>query len=396
MSFFRRLFSSDYRRAVAAEAAGDFITAARRYALSGDRLKVAQMHVARARVEEELDPRIKALRTALGFTEEGEPYRLTVSSLLGRALRDRARELGDQTHDGRRALEQAARQFEYGQCWEEAGDCLASLGDRNRAATNYSRAGLVERVEQVLAQQEQDRDRRRREDDLFKDYELLVQGGQRDEALEAIRRCVDVADHKGDLRRLRDRLDERILRGWRVELQLPGERRLVLVGRFPLWLGREEDCDIRVRGPSVSRRHARILDDGAGGFTVEDAGSHNGTLLNGLRIGAPMPLTGEGTLALGNACALEFHVDPEPPRLRLSVATGLDKGQLAFAGTGPFELPRLVDGAPPLVVTFDDGRPMARAGEGTLRLGGARTAGSVQLIRGDRLRLGEQRVKVSG
>ena len=41
MGLFRRLFSVEYRRALTAEAAGDFLAAAKSYALCGERLKVA-------------------------------------------------------------------------------------------------------------------------------------------------------------------------------------------------------------------------------------------------------------------------------------------------------------------------------------------------------------------
>ena len=48
MGLFRRLFSADYRHAVSAEAAGDFLAAARSYALCGKTEKVARMHLAQA------------------------------------------------------------------------------------------------------------------------------------------------------------------------------------------------------------------------------------------------------------------------------------------------------------------------------------------------------------
>jgi len=53
---------------VAAEAEGDYLGAARAYALCGERHKVAAMHLARARAEPSLEERVKALRDALNFT----------------------------------------------------------------------------------------------------------------------------------------------------------------------------------------------------------------------------------------------------------------------------------------------------------------------------------------
>jgi len=45
-------------------------------------------------------------------------------------------------------------------------------------------------------------------------------------------------------------------------------------------IGRSRNCEVTVSGPSVSRRHARIIRNGAG-YAVEDLGSANGTRVNG-------------------------------------------------------------------------------------------------------------------
>lgn len=58
---------------------------------------------------------------------------------------------------------------------------------------------------------------------------------------------------------------------------------ILLAGR-PIRLGRRLDNDVVIRGPTVSRRHALIVETSYG-FVLCDLSSANGTYLNGTRIG---------------------------------------------------------------------------------------------------------------
>lgn len=62
-----------------------------------------------------------------------------------------------------------------------------------------------------------------------------------------------------------------------------GEQRSFAVSRARI-IGREEDCDLRVPVAEVSREHCRVEPNDAGGLSVEDLGSSNGTYINGLQI----------------------------------------------------------------------------------------------------------------
>lgn len=68
--------------------------------------------------------------------------------------------------------------------------------------------------------------------------------------------------------------------------------------RDGLTIGRSGDNDVVVRDGRVSRRHARIVADGAA-FAIEDAGSSNGTFVDGKRIDRA-PLVPDGTVTIGD------------------------------------------------------------------------------------------------
>ena len=70
-------------------------------------------------------------------------------------------------------------------------------------------------------------------------------------------------------------------------------------------MGRDEDADIRVDEPLVSRRHARIERRGDG-WVVVDLGSTNLTRVNGQRVRRERELEDGDELQFGRAKA-RFH-----------------------------------------------------------------------------------------
>jgi len=395
MGFFRRYFSPVYRQAVAAEAEGDFLSAARNYALCGESHKVLEMHLAQARLENTVEGRIRELRIALNFTPAKDQRRPMVLRLLANALLEQGRHLGASSRSGRDILRQAASLLEQGESWEQAGDCFMELGQGSRAVDAYSKGGLVKKVEEVLNEQERSRTQERREDSTFKDYELLLQAGKRDEAADSLRACIEAAQRKGDYRKLLARLEANLLTTGRITLQV-GKQRIVVVGRYPLVLGRDPDCDVPLRGHSISRRHTRLLEDAAGGrLLVEDAGSRNGTCLGGMPLGSALALPGSGILSLGEDCEVSFTIlDPDTAAVLLEVTRGLDRGTMAAVSTAPLDLSRLTPAAPPLLISFERGRPMAAASGAMLKLNQAQVGDPIQLIRGDEVELDGRTVVV--
>lgn len=72
-------------------------------------------------------------------------------------------------------------------------------------------------------------------------------------------------------------------------------------------LGRDITNDIVINDPEVSRHHMRLT-RGAGGFTVEDLGSTNGTFVNGQRLTGARPLRPGDMVGLGETVTLAYEM----------------------------------------------------------------------------------------
>jgi hypothetical protein len=74
----------------------------------------------------------------------------------------------------------------------------------------------------------------------------------------------------------------------------------VPLGEEPITIGRDPSCTIRLQSRYVSRQHARIeIQDGVP--TLVDLGSHNGSLLNGVRVAGAAPLSGGDVITIATA-----------------------------------------------------------------------------------------------
>ncbi len=88
-----------------------------------------------------------------------------------------------------------------------------------------------------------------------------------------------------------------------------------------LVIGRDESCDLCLKDRQVSRRHAVIQRQGEG-YVIRDAGSRNGTFLNGNLLTSPRPLQDGDEVRLaaryrilfvaGESTAPLYRVGPSP------------------------------------------------------------------------------------
>ena len=76
-----------------------------------------------------------------------------------------------------------------------------------------------------------------------------------------------------------------------VELKLTAPKTIII--------GRGAECDVVVKDPKLSRRHCRLTRNETA-FVLEDLGSKNGTMVDGLKITEPMTLQPNHTFKIGD------------------------------------------------------------------------------------------------
>jgi len=398
VSLFKRLFSSDYRAAVAAEAAGDLALAAERYALAGERDAAVRVHMARAKRTETRAEQIKALRDASHWATDGATDYRAVRGALGRAILAQATEQGIATARDRAKVREAADLLTEAGDYEEAGDALERIDEDIAAAEAFEKGGLVYRMEAALTRDSDRSERRRTVEGSFADYEMRLAGGERVAALAALRNCVEAADMKSEYRKLLDDLESRMIAGGRVVLRRRGGPVTVLAGGDRIVIGRDALCDLVLRSGGISRMHSEIEigrdDDGARAFILRDMKSRNGTLVAGMPVAGSLPLEDCGSFSLGDDCEIDFAIAGEPPVLTLEITRGLDRGMTLRAGGEGDRLP-IAD--IPATIRFIDGRPhLATNPPSQMLLNGKTVAvGDTQLIHGDQLSIEGVEVEVS-
>ncbi|HEY4243875.1 MAG TPA: FHA domain-containing protein [Kofleriaceae bacterium] len=383
MSFLRRMFSGDYRAAVAAEAAGNVDLAAERYGLAGEFEGAVRMHLARAARAPTRTGELSALRDALRWAGDDEALGRRASAALGRALWEATKAEGVATERDRAKVREAAALLVRGDAHALAGEALESIGDHTGAATAYSAGGLVEKMEAALGKDDANVAAAREEADAFAAYETEMRIGRRDDARAELGRAARAAVVATEYRRLLDALDTALLTGGKVELRRRGKPSIIACAAGKLVIGRDPLCDLTLRTGGVSRQHAEIEHTGEQ-FLLHDLDSRNGTTLAGLPLAGHVPLVGTGRFGLGEECAIDFEHTGNS--LILRVASGLDRGAALVAGVEGVKL-ELAPVGLGLDLVFQRGRPLLGRGSCKAVELNAEPLGDVrfQLIRGDRI-----------
>jgi len=114
-------------------------------------------------------------------------------------------------------------------------------------------------------------------------------------------------------------LPEAIMISYQLNMKIgPTPGKLIQLGKAELLVGRELSNDIVISDADVSRKHARLVQQGDS-YLLEDVGSTNGTFLNGQRLSAPQLLKPGDRIRLGETVEVVFEksvMDSDVTRLK--------------------------------------------------------------------------------
>jgi len=363
-------------RARREEALGRLEQATLHYVEAGEPEQAARLCALRADAATDPKQRLTLLGQAIGY----------LSEQAGRELRLRRAQLKLDLARSGHARFGASELVALGQELEGfdehalAAEAYALSGDTEAEAKALVLAGNVERLEQVLEdQQQRARDEREREGAGQRVRDLIASGRRR-EALRVAR------EHGGDTRlmALARELEEKRALGPQAELVIDGERLELVLGERVV-VGRAEAA-VNIGSPSISREHLAVY-RGPEGLQVVDLGSRNGTTLAGARLEAPVNVGARLELVLGGEVSLS--VEPWPIGARLCFA-----GRVVHLALGP-----LAVGTWSIAPAADGWLELSAPRDRPPWLGELRSEATIELCRGDELRErpgGPVRVRVAG
>jgi hypothetical protein len=265
---------------------------------------------------------------------------------------------------------QAARHFERAGRDADAADAYAAVGD-------------IERMEACHARLEARTAERREAGDTQRRVEALMSAGERVAALSLLKTLPPARLTTLGLDPVYTRLEQGLVRGRALTVALRGEHgSSVRLSGTPAVLGRDPSCEIALRDPGVSRRHAVIVSDGQT-LAIEDASSRAGTRLGGARLGSRVPLGGETELALGAHCTLLIR-PVTSTAVEIRGVAGIDRGLLAMVGAGKIDLGGRFSGLAGVTVCLEGGvARLERAPFTRAKIDGQLVGLACDILRGD-------------
>ena len=108
-------------------------------------------------------------------------------------------------------------------------------------------------------------------------------------------------------------------------------------------IGRSPASDITLNDPEISRKHARLVRQGAD-YAIEDLGSTNGTFVNDRRLAGLTPLHDGDVVEFGDAVKLLYETEPTLP---IDLPEASEAARATAVSSPPVAAPPPVQPPPP-------------------------------------------------
>ncbi len=175
---------------------------------------------------------------------------------------------------------------------ERAGTLFLRVGRRHQAAELFVAAGAIDALEEAHAQIQWDEGGPKHDARMsFERFEALFLVGLRDQAFDALERAHRLWGDNPVYTEIYNTFTERLGAAHRLSLS-SGSKALVVLGAWPVVIGRGEEAGVRLASPLISRAHLK-LERKDGALVVVDLESRGGTRIGGA------PLVGKQVLEPG-------------------------------------------------------------------------------------------------
>lgn len=233
--------------------------------------------------------RLDAFERALAEAQAGTPQHRALALAYHRELSALAEGAGIDLSLLEARVERCAQALIGAGEEERAGNLFLRVGRRHQAAELFLKAGAVDELEETHAQIHWEEGGARHQARLeLERFEALWLVGARDQAFDALTRAHALWPENPVYTQMHGSFVERLGKPRRLRLRARDHERLV-VGTWPLVVGRGEEAALVLQSPMLSRAHLQIeRKDGA--LWVRDLDSRGGTRVNGA------PLTGVAAL----------------------------------------------------------------------------------------------------
>ena len=212
---------------------------------------------------------------------------------------------------------------------ERAGTLFLRVGRRHQAAELFVAAGAIDALEEAHAQIHWDEGGPKHEARMaFERFEALFLVGMREQAFAMLERAHKLWGDNPIYTEIYTSFTERLGKPRRLSLTAGGKE-LVVVGAWPVIIGRGEDAAVRLTSPLISRAHLRV-DLVAGAPVVVDLESRGGTRIAGealagkkpLPSGADIDMAGVVVKTRSTDTALWLHAALAPERRTVAALAG--------------------------------------------------------------------------